>query len=102
MSIAATLKDAREIVLLSQKSKTVVAVNENWAYHPLVCAVAEYVKNGGIGEVKTKTRRKYQEKVLIYPLYRSLTSPTILLVHIAPTLLIMLLNGAKTLNILGK
>lgn len=50
--LAATLKDARDIVLLSQKAKTVVAVNENWSYHPLICAVAEYVKNGGIGEVK--------------------------------------------------
>ncbi|CAO3647797.1 unnamed protein product [Mucor hiemalis] len=49
--IAATLKDARDIVLLSQKAKTVVAVNENWSYHPLICAVAEYVKNGGIGEI---------------------------------------------------
>ncbi|KAI8373930.1 hypothetical protein EDC96DRAFT_497991 [Choanephora cucurbitarum] len=49
--IAATLKDAREIVNLSQKAKTVVAVNENWAYHPLACAVAEYVQKGGIGEI---------------------------------------------------
>ena len=49
--LAATLKDAREIVNLSQKAKTVVAVNENWAYHPLSCAVAEYVQKVGIGEV---------------------------------------------------
>ncbi|KAI7902055.1 uncharacterized protein BX663DRAFT_511618 [Cokeromyces recurvatus] len=50
--IAASLKDAREIVLLSQKTKTtVVAVNENWSYHPLVNAVAEYVRDGGIGEI---------------------------------------------------
>jgi UDP-N-acetyl-2-amino-2-deoxyglucuronate dehydrogenase len=50
--LAASLKDAREIVLLSQKAKTVVAVNENWSYHPLAWAVAEFVKHGGIGEVK--------------------------------------------------
>ncbi|KAI7873326.1 uncharacterized protein EV154DRAFT_430921 [Mucor mucedo] len=49
--IAANLKDAREIVKVAQKAKTVVAVNENWAYHPLAYAVAEYVKNGGIGEL---------------------------------------------------
>lgn len=50
-TVAATLKDARDIVLLSQKAKTVVAVNENWSYHPLIWAIAEYVKKGGIGEV---------------------------------------------------
>lgn len=51
MFLAASLKDAREIVLLAQKAKTVVAVNENWAYHPLAYAVSQYVKNGGIGEL---------------------------------------------------
>ncbi|KAG2193031.1 hypothetical protein INT46_000004 [Mucor plumbeus] len=49
--IAASLEDARKIVLLSQKAKTVVAVNENWSYHPLVCAVSEFVSQGGIGEI---------------------------------------------------
>ncbi|GAA5806610.1 hypothetical protein HPULCUR_012150 [Helicostylum pulchrum] len=49
--IAATLKDARDIVLLSRKASTVVAVNENWSYHPLVFAVSKYVKNGGIGDI---------------------------------------------------
>ncbi|KAG1057827.1 hypothetical protein G6F43_000355 [Rhizopus delemar] len=49
--IAATLKDARDIVHLSQKSNTIVAVSENWSYHPLVYAVAEYVQKGGIGQV---------------------------------------------------
>lgn len=51
MWIAATLKDARDIVHLSQKSNTIVAVSENWSYHPLVYAVAEYVQKGGIGQV---------------------------------------------------
>ncbi|KAI8636450.1 hypothetical protein BD408DRAFT_426115 [Parasitella parasitica] len=49
--IAASLKDARDIVILSQKAKTVVAVNENWSYHPLVCAVSEFVNQGSIGEI---------------------------------------------------
>ena len=45
------MKDATDIVAASKRSKTVVAVNENWAYHPNVYAVAEFVRNGGIGEV---------------------------------------------------
>ncbi|RCH98627.1 hypothetical protein CU098_010914 [Rhizopus stolonifer] len=49
--IAATLKDARDIVSISQKAKTVVAVSENWSYHPAAFAVAEFVRNGGIGEI---------------------------------------------------
>lgn len=28
-----------------------VAVNENWSYHPLVFAVSQFVKNGGIGDM---------------------------------------------------
>lgn len=57
---AASLADAREIVLLSQKAKTVVAINENWSYHPLVWAVAEFVRNGGIGEVKKQKPFAYE------------------------------------------
>lgn len=49
---AANLEDAKEIVKMSQEAKTVVAVSENWSYHPLAFAVANYVQSGGIGEVK--------------------------------------------------
>ncbi|KAI9260171.1 hypothetical protein BY458DRAFT_440207 [Sporodiniella umbellata] len=49
--IAANLEDAREIVKMSQTAETVVAVSENWSYHPLAYAVAEYVQKGGIGEI---------------------------------------------------
>ncbi len=43
---------------MSQKAKTVVAVSENWSYHPLVRAVAEYVSHGGIGEVFIRKQTK--------------------------------------------
>ncbi|CAO3675801.1 unnamed protein product [Rhizopus stolonifer] len=49
--IAANLEDAKEIVKMSQEAKTVVAVSENWSYHPLAFAVANYVQAGGIGEI---------------------------------------------------
>ncbi|ORX51654.1 NAD(P)-binding protein [Hesseltinella vesiculosa] len=49
--IAADLNDARAIVKLGQSSPTVVALAENWAYHPKVQAVAEFVRGGGIGKI---------------------------------------------------
>ncbi|KAI8977636.1 hypothetical protein BDF20DRAFT_821374 [Mycotypha africana] len=49
--IAASLDDAREIVSISRQAKTVVAVSENWSYHPLIYAVAKYVQDGNIGEI---------------------------------------------------
>ncbi|ORZ05455.1 hypothetical protein BCR42DRAFT_361808 [Absidia repens] len=49
--IAANLKDARDIVLAARQSKSVVAIAENWSYHPKVQAVGEFVRNGGIGEI---------------------------------------------------
>ncbi|KAI8393702.1 uncharacterized protein BYT42DRAFT_619855 [Radiomyces spectabilis] len=49
--IAASLEDARKIVLAARKAKTVVAVAENWAYHPLVTAVGSFIEKGGIGEI---------------------------------------------------
>lgn len=48
---AHNVEDARKIVAASQKAETIVAVAENWAYHPLPKAVAKFVQQGGIGEV---------------------------------------------------
>ncbi|KAI8997512.1 hypothetical protein BDB01DRAFT_771395 [Pilobolus umbonatus] len=53
--IAASMEDARSIVHLAKKSDVVVSVNENWAYHPMAHAVAEYIKDGGIGDIITFT-----------------------------------------------
>ncbi|KAG0164645.1 hypothetical protein DFQ28_009992 [Apophysomyces sp. BC1034] len=49
--IAHNVDSAREIVLAAREAETVVAVAENWAYHPLTQVVAEYVQKGGIGEI---------------------------------------------------
>ncbi|KAF7720805.1 hypothetical protein EC973_006010, partial [Apophysomyces ossiformis] len=49
--IAHNVESAREIVLAAREAKTVVAIAENWAYHPLVNTVADFVSKGGIGEI---------------------------------------------------
>ncbi|KAI9306805.1 hypothetical protein BJ944DRAFT_262930 [Cunninghamella echinulata] len=49
--IAANLDDARDIIKAAHNAKTVVALAENWSYHPKIQAVAEFVRNGGIGEI---------------------------------------------------
>ncbi|KAI8089243.1 uncharacterized protein BX664DRAFT_332514 [Halteromyces radiatus] len=49
--IAANLKDARDIVLAARQTNTVVAIAENWSYHPKVQAVAEFIRNDGIGKI---------------------------------------------------
>ncbi|KAI8328202.1 hypothetical protein BC941DRAFT_463989 [Chlamydoabsidia padenii] len=49
--IAANLKDAQAIVVAAQKASSVVAIAENWSYHPKVQALGEFVRNGGIGEI---------------------------------------------------
>ncbi|CAO3633239.1 unnamed protein product [Cunninghamella blakesleeana] len=49
--IAANLDDARDIVKAGQDAKTIVALAENWSYHPKVRAVGEFVQNGGIGDI---------------------------------------------------
>ncbi|KAI8068270.1 hypothetical protein BC940DRAFT_273217 [Gongronella butleri] len=49
--IAADLDDARAIVKLGQSTNTVMALAENWSYHPKVQAVAEFVRQGGIGNI---------------------------------------------------
>ncbi|KAI9030169.1 hypothetical protein CLU79DRAFT_802665 [Phycomyces nitens] len=49
--IAHNIEDARKIVLAARKADTVVAVAENWGFHPLVVAVGKFVQDGNIGEI---------------------------------------------------
>ncbi|KAI7862628.1 hypothetical protein BDF14DRAFT_1735765 [Spinellus fusiger] len=49
--IAQNIEIARKIVLAARNASTVVAVAENWSYHPVVQAAAKYVQQGGIGEI---------------------------------------------------
>ncbi|KAI9310164.1 hypothetical protein BX666DRAFT_2010886 [Dichotomocladium elegans] len=49
--IAHNLEDARKIVQAARKAQTIVTVAENWSHHSLVQAVADYVRQGGIGEM---------------------------------------------------
>ena len=61
---------ARKIVLAGQKAETVVAVAENWSYHSLPRAVAKYVQDGNIGEVKNLFSRLLSVRLCIHVFFR--------------------------------